>query len=317
MSWIQFVANLATGVIDRIWQRQNDQHNLDDQADKARELTRFNRLEQEKLFENTSYPKQVELMKKAGLSVGKIYASGGSGGSTALAASGGVNAEKDKQNTVSAALMQSNSLEQQQANIELTKAQTENVEADTRKKEGVDTEVGQATAKNLLQDVENKKALELLTKAQTYITDIDGYIKGNTAEYSIGQIRYDSERAYELVRQAKVAGNVAEATEAEQIEIIKKNALQAGLINVLTSEQIGKTKQEAAKIAQEIAYKPTEMQQNRDRISNEFNRNSIENRKTEIQKALGEQGLDLAQQKIALDAIETLLDIGSYSTKKN
>ena len=108
------MANLATGVIDRIWQRQNDQHNLNDQADKARELTRFNRLEQEKLFENTSYPKQVELMKKAGLSVGKIYASGGSGGSTALAASGGVNAEKDKQNTVSTALMQSNSLKQQQ-----------------------------------------------------------------------------------------------------------------------------------------------------------------------------------------------------------
>lgn len=252
---MQFAANMATGVIDRIWQRQNDQHNLNDQADKARELTRFNRQEQEKLFENTSYPKQVELMKRAGLSVGKMYGQGGGGGSTALAASAGVNAEKDKQNTVSAALMQSASLEQQKANIELTKAQTENVEADTVKKTGADTDLTVAQTGNVKADTAIKETNKTLMDIEVALQQNEDY---NAARWSEQLAK--AEEASARAEKAIIEANIADETKDTEIETIRQNLANLKIQGVLAEANIKKTNAEVKKLMADISNKTKELE---------------------------------------------------------
>lgn len=115
---------------------------------------------QMKTWEQTSYPAQLEMMKKAGLSTGLMYGGGaGSGGSTG--SQGGGSAASGS--APSPQPMELGSAMQTAANIALLKAQKENIEADTNAKitgeayqSGIQTEEGKARTKNILQDTSKK-----------------------------------------------------------------------------------------------------------------------------------------------------------------
>ena len=90
---------------------------------------------QMQMWKDTNYAAQVEEMKKAGLSIGLMYGKGGAGGTTTGAGAAGVSAPSAP---TGMGLIGGSQLAAQIANIELTKAQTENVKADTERKLGVD-----------------------------------------------------------------------------------------------------------------------------------------------------------------------------------
>ena len=133
----------------------------------AKEMARYNLALQKNLWDYTNYENQVKHMKNAGLNIGLMYGHGGGGGATASIAGGSAQKVSDQSFTQGMAMMQQ---------AQLNKAQIENINADTKKKEveanklaGVDTEVGKAQIANLLQGVENQKAQEVLTQVQTRI----------------------------------------------------------------------------------------------------------------------------------------------------
>ena len=114
---------------------------------------------QMQMWKDTNYAAQVEEMKKAGLSIGLKYGKGGAGGATTGAGATGVNAPSAP---TGMGLQSGSQLAAQVANIELTKAQTENVRADTERKLGVDKTKVEAETNSLIQGISNQKAQEKL-----------------------------------------------------------------------------------------------------------------------------------------------------------
>ena len=92
----------------------------------AEELAKFNLQLQKNLWDYTNYENQVKHMKNAGLNVGLMYGKGGGGGATASIAGGSAQKVSDQSFTQGMAMMQQ---------AQLNKAQIENINADTKKKE--------------------------------------------------------------------------------------------------------------------------------------------------------------------------------------
>ena len=104
------------------------------------------------MWKDTNYAAQVEEIKKAGLSIGLMYGKGAAGGTTTGAGATGVNAPSAP---TGMGLLGGSQLAVQMANIELTKAQTENVKADTERKLGVDKTKVEAETNSIIQGKRN------------------------------------------------------------------------------------------------------------------------------------------------------------------
>ena len=122
---------------------------------------------QMRMWEDTNFAAQVEQLKKAGLSVGLMYGKGGAGGTTTGAGATGVSAPGAP---TGMGLIGGSQLAAQIANIELTKAQTENVKADTERKLGVDKRKVEAETENLMATTDNeyvkKRKVNIVTGKQ-------------------------------------------------------------------------------------------------------------------------------------------------------
>ena len=140
---------------------------------------------QMQMWEDTNYAAQVEQLKKAGLSIGLMYGKGGAGGTTTGAGATGVSAPTAPSGM---GLIGGIQLASQVANIELIKAQTENVKADTERKLGVDKTKVEAETKNLMATTENEYVKKGLLEIQKDIADIDKYIKEGTKEDVINSV---------------------------------------------------------------------------------------------------------------------------------
>lgn len=108
------------------------------------QMTDYNMMKQLQMWKDTSYPAQVEQLKKAGLNPGLVYGMGGGGGTTTgtpSGAPGGASAPGGGGEIMGMGLM----------NLKMLQAQIENIQADTEKKKvestktaGVDTELATA-----------------------------------------------------------------------------------------------------------------------------------------------------------------------------
>ena len=120
---------IATGAYERGQQTKQNQDLIDQQIEAQKQIAKNNRIEQMKMWNETNYKAQVNHMKAAGLNVGLMYGTGGGGGSTTAnvgtgSASGGAPGRNDITENIGMALQ-----------ARLQKAQIENIEADTKKKE--------------------------------------------------------------------------------------------------------------------------------------------------------------------------------------
>lgn len=99
------------------------------QVGAQKELTEFNREQQLKMWNDTNYGAQMNHLDKAGLNPGLLYGGGGGGGATAQVSAGSAGGGQAQQNP--GEIMQSMGMAIQ---LELLKAQKENIEADTADK---------------------------------------------------------------------------------------------------------------------------------------------------------------------------------------
>ena len=98
-----------------------------------------------------------------------MYGKGGAGGTTTGAGATGVSAPTAP---TGMGLQGGSQLAAQIANIELTKAQTENVKADTERKLGVDKEKVEAEIGSLLATTDNEKVKKRLLNIQERIDEV-------------------------------------------------------------------------------------------------------------------------------------------------
>ena len=109
------------------------------------------------MWEKTSPAEQAKRLKEAGLNVGLMYAGAGGGGG-ATASSGSGNMDSGTAEPISGMGLQLGlDAAAKAAQIELTKAQKDNVDADTENKRGADRE-------NTIADTELKKMSGVVAK---------------------------------------------------------------------------------------------------------------------------------------------------------
>lgn len=252
-----------------------------------KEMTDYNMMKQLEMWNATNYEAQMEHLKNAGLNPGLIYGMKGGGGVTTGNATGnvqGANAPvggREIQDIMGMGIQK----ELLQAQKELLQAQAENVKTDTKFKGGVQTEQTEMQTEVLAQELANKREDNNIKRLEQTMMNIENWEKQATQEDRLNYIQYQTRIA---LRQAQLLTNdttISNATVQEQIRIIQKNAIQAGLINELTQAQTDKTRSDIKVNDQQIN---NFIQQN----MREWDKMSQINKEIAIRQMLGEYGTD-------------------------
>lgn len=152
------ILGLVGGGINNEMQSAQNKRLMRTQFKYNKKMTEFNKEQQLDLWNKTNYGAQIAHMKEAGLNPALMYGMGGGGGTTASVPQGSVNAESAQQQDVMGMMGAA-------AQLELLKAQKENIEADTKNKQA-DTVVKDQTQWGLGMDNALKHYLQT--------TDLEG-----------------------------------------------------------------------------------------------------------------------------------------------
>jgi len=220
-------------------QLKQQQKLQDMQIKGAKEMSEFERGQQMQTWNDTNYGAQKEHMKKANLNPGLMYGTGGGqggtvGGTTGMMPSGG--SAEGGSNKMRAVM----DMAQMSANLNLTKAQTENVEADTNKKNGIDTDEGQQRINESLQ--------------REYGQQLTNYIRYSGMEDELTAIKFGAQKLIGESNHANADGAVAHATQEARQSAIKSEATLK-IVEIATKRSEGtlnyaKIKEISAKISQ-------------------------------------------------------------------
>lgn len=182
---------MVTGAIANKQQQRQNERNLEMQSRANKDMTIFNRQQQEELWRNTNASAQVDEYKKAGLNIGLMYEGGGAGGQTGVNAGqvNAPNAENHGGMAMQAALqtaMQAAQIENLKADSKKKETEAQEVEARTpthaKGMEKTDAEiqeiasrlnVNEETVKKIIQDVKQSEAQTTNIEASTIRTEAD------------------------------------------------------------------------------------------------------------------------------------------------
>lgn len=261
------------GLDDR--RQVSQQHRLTDiQLDAQKNMMDYGYQKQMDMWNATNYPAQMQQLEKAGLNPGLMYAKGGPGGVTGTPTGSvtGATAQQNPGEIMQAmGIANQNSLLQSQRKLVDAQARETNVRAD--KEAGVDTELGKTQIASLTQGIQNQKAIEVLTKAQSLMQSMENVIVGHTMKEREDYIVAQTQQAQELVMQAEQQTFIDRATAHAKADIIRTEAIGQVLQNALTQAQTGQAKAatqvdyaQIHKMAQDIAQGWTDLSQKEQQI---------------------------------------------------
>lgn len=205
------------------------------------------------MWDKTNYSAQRQQMEKAGINPGLMYGSAGSGGTTSGAGSAGmVDAGKAEPQSMGMGM-------QLGMQMQLMKAQKENIEADTANKQanttktgGVDTEETKGKIGKLAAETTNEALKGTLLKLDEKIKTVESNIAEKTEAFAIQEIWSSTEAAVAEARRNTAESKVAEGTANTQIEQIKRASIEQMLRIAGQKAGLNKTEVEIAKMAAEI-----------------------------------------------------------------
>lgn len=298
---------------------------MDKQNQYLHEQNNVNQARQFDMWQKTNYGAQARELKNAGLNVGLMYEGmGGSGattGQTTSSAPSGTSGYSD--NGMGARGMEIGAqMAQTLANIQLTKAQAENVKADTEMKTGIETDLKEAQITDITQGVQNKQAQEVGQRLQNDLLNMEKQVQGATIEDKINKIVWDTERAlYDLNIMARM-DKFDEASYKDRLSIITNTVLesiakQANLKADTSLKGAQTTNTNADTVLKELTTKFMPEYLNLAMKSNAYeNRDSLSRQKeamtnewkSGIEKQLRERGLDQKDTEILINGLDKALD---------
>lgn len=241
------------------------------------------------LWEKTNYAAQVEQLQKAGLNVGLMYKSAGEGGRTntptgsitgATAPGGGGELGMGMQLGLQNLLM---------------KAQIENINADTHKKNveatktgGPDTAAVLAGIENLKTVTDNNRIQGEIMKLDKTLKEIETNIAQETAETVIQRAILSTNSLVETVRQQRNANAITEGT-MTSIITQSNNAVEEQLLRI-SAQKLGLIKigAETKLIGAQIQKVFNDIIMDQENNNREWDRLSLEDRKTVVSEKLME-----------------------------
>lgn len=241
------------------------------QIEGSKELSEFNRQQQMKMWLDTNYPAQVQQLKLAGLNPGLLYGHSGPGGTTGSpqASVQGAQAATSGGQEIAQFLGIGMQKEMLQAQKELIQAQAENVKADTAKKTGVDTQEAETRIMSLTQGINNAKAQEAMTRAETALRAMELEVGKHTQQDREDFIYYQTKQAMYAVGEAERQEFISRATMNSKVDIIRAEAIGALLTNELTKTNVLKTEQDIKHSRADIIKMTTELAQGWQQLSND------------------------------------------------
>lgn len=232
----QMAGQAAGGILGMMFGGINDQRQLRQQEDLQRlqiqgqkEMTDYGYKKQLQMWMDTNYQAQVQQLKKAGLNPALLYGMGGAGGATTGGGAGNVTGGQAPQGGGEIMQMAGMGIGTPliMAQIEKTKAETENIKADTVNKP--------IQGKNVQADTENK-----LT--QNEILEIENHIKGRTQNMAIAIIQTELQQKTEEFQIKANEKKISNETLQQQIDTVKAELAGIYIRNELTEIQKQATK---------------------------------------------------------------------------
>lgn len=242
---MQTASNVANGVLGLALGGINDRRQIKQQEKLqnlqiagSKQLTDYNFQKQMEMWKNTNYPAQMAMLKQAGLNPALIYDHGGGQASTSVS-TGNVSGGNAPVGGGEAQAMMAMGLQRQmmQAQVELTKAQTQKTVAETSAVEPGIQKTQQET---------------LNLKTQNAIAEIEKAFQSDTLQNRESMINIGLSK---LIEETKILENDRQISDATKLNHIKQVA--ATLSNTLNdallkNKQANKTDKELELIKAEV-----------------------------------------------------------------
>lgn len=221
---MQTASNVANGVLGLALGGINDRRQLKQQGKLqqlqikgSKELTDYNFQKQMEMWKNTNYPAQMAMLKQAGLNPALIYDHGGGQASTSIS-TGNVSGSNAPVGGGEAQAMMAMGLQRQmmQAQVELTKAQTQKTVAETG---AVEPGIAKTKAEtsSIIQGISNQEAQERLTDMQTRITSWTDQLMSKTFNDQVRTVHVQADKLEQEITNLKTQNKLTE-TEARYAE---------------------------------------------------------------------------------------------------
>lgn len=260
-----------------------------------RQMTDYNLEKQYELWQRTSYPSQVEQLKKAGLNPAMIYGMGGAGGSTADIKTGNV--------TGAHAPMGGGEIGmgiQLGMDARLKQAQIDNINADTKLKEvnvpktEAETDSIRVNIDKAKAETKNTETLTALNQVNKELAELQVQLQGKTIDE---QERILEETVKRLQTQNQILLNdkeISDKTKDNLIKTVHYKMLEASLQNALTSAETTNVRQQTAESQSRVQVNQSQIQKITTEIAHMLNdiglgwaKLSLEQRKTAIIERVG------------------------------
>lgn len=278
--------------------------------------TDYNMQKQLELWEKTGFGPQVEQLKKAGLNPALLYSKGGPGGSTAVATQNNQAAASHTQ-AESANVGQ---MAQMGMQLELIKAQKENIEADTKlkladatKTSGVDTQVAQNQLELIAAQTNNeiiKTAINEQIKDQQFI---ETHIKTMTMNMIVSQAVYQTGQMYETLHSQVMQNKITEQTMNDQIAIVKQQKINLYVQKLVMESGMQVNKAQIEKMAADIAqgWEGLDQSSKNQRMQGVLNQVRMFNNGKLMEFRAGDVGAESASKQI-----DQIMNIGKENFKQ-
>lgn len=242
---MQTASNVANGVLGLALGGINDRRQLKQQEKLqnlqiagSKQLTDYNFLKQMEMWKNTNYPAQMAMLKQAGLNPALIYDHGGGQASTSVS-TGNVSAGNAPVGGGEAQAMMAMGLQRQmmQAQVELTKAQTQKTVAETSAVEP---------------NIQKTQQETLNLKTQNAIAEIEKAFQTDTLQNRESLINIGLSK---LIEETKILENDRQISDATKLNHIKQVAATlSDTLNsaILKNKQANKTDKELDLIKAEV-----------------------------------------------------------------
>lgn len=211
------------------------------------------------LWKKTSYPAQMEQLKKAGLNPGLLYGMGGSGGGTL----GGSNAMPDAAPT-GMGILQGQMLA---AQIENIKADTAQKQAEAAYKSGVQTQKGWIDIEAVKQQISSDKSRQALTEVETELAKIAQYYEGKTVEDRISKVNVELVTALNKLKIIENDADISTSTKDSVITATRLKVAEMLLGMEATRQGISESKSRQTLMSEQGRMYLAQIQQGYDNIA--------------------------------------------------